>query len=117
MFVYFRHISLFNLIYKLISKIDANHLKPFLDKAISTEQYGFLKNRKILEHMGITQEILHSIKTKKLKALVLKLDLVKAFEKVNWTFLRLVLLQIGVHVDGVNWIMGSIISSNFFGAG
>ena len=45
--------------------------------------------------------------------MVLKLDLEKAFDKVNWTYLRLILLQIGVPLGGVNWIMGCISTVNF----
>ena len=44
--------------------------------------------------------------------MVLKLDLVKAFDRVNWTFLRL-LIQIGIPLLGVNWIMGCVSSSCF----
>ena len=44
-FVDFRPISLCNLLYKLIGKVIAVRLKPFLDSHISKEQYGFLKNR------------------------------------------------------------------------
>ena len=40
-------------------------------------------NRQIMELVGITKETLHTIKTKKRCALVLKLDLVKAFDRVN----------------------------------
>ena len=40
--------------------------------------------------------------------MVLKLNLEKAFDKVNWTYLRLILLQIWVRLGGVNWIMGCI---------
>ena len=45
--------------------------------------------------------------------MVLKLDLVKAFEKVNWSFHRMVLLQIGIPGTFVNWIVGCVDSSNF----
>ena len=53
-FADFRLISLCNLIYKLISKIIAVRLKPFFDSHISREQYGFFKNRQIVELIGIT---------------------------------------------------------------
>ena len=58
-------------------------LKPHLDTHISREQYGFLKDRQIVETIGIVQETLHTIKTKNMCALILKLDLVKAFDRVN----------------------------------
>ena len=95
-FANFRPISLCNLLYKLIAKVIAVRLKPFLDTHISKEQYGFLKNRQIIDPIGIVQESLHSIKTKNLCAFLLKIDLIKAFDRVNWTFIRLILLQIGV---------------------
>ena len=111
-FLDFRPISLCNLIYKLIAKIVALRLKSFLDKAISPKQFGFLRQRHIAEPIGITQEALHTIK-KKNCAMVLKLNLEKDFDKVNWTYLRLILLQIGVPLGGVNWIMGCISMVNF----
>ena len=52
--------------------------------------------------MRITQEVLHTIKTKKLDALILKIDIIKAFNRVNWVFLRLILLQVGLDVGTVN---------------
>ena len=88
----FHPISLCNPVYKLISKVIVVRLKPSLDKHISREQFGFLKNRQIVEPIGITQEALHSLKSKKSRALVLKLDLVKAFDSVNWSYLSLILL-------------------------
>ena len=112
-FMDFRPISLCNLVYKLISKIIAVRLKPFLDTHISREQFGFLKNRQIVEPIGITQETLHSVKIKNTCALILKLDFVKAFDRVNWSYIRLILIQIGVPLMGVNWIMGCLTSTNF----
>jgi hypothetical protein len=74
----YRPIALCNLCYKLISKIIASRLKPFLSRYISNEQLGFLKGRQILDAIGTAQECLHSIKSKNSKALILKLDLKKA---------------------------------------
>ena len=101
-FADFRPISLCNLLYKLISKVIMVRVKPFLDSGISQEQYGFLKNRQIVDPIGIVQESLHSIKSKNPCAFILKLDLTKAFDRVNWTFIRLILIQIGAPLQTVN---------------
>lgn len=45
------------------------------------------------------------MKVKKLPGLVLKLDLVKAYDGVNSVFLRLALLQIGLPPDTTDWII------------
>ena len=69
-FADFRPTSLCNLVYKLISKVAKLRLKPFLDKFISPQQFGFLKNRQITEPLAITQEVLHTVKTKNRRALI-----------------------------------------------
>ena len=53
------------------------------------------------------------MKTKNKSALILNLDLSKAFDRVNWYYLRIILLQIRVPLVGVNWIMGCLSSANF----
>ena len=52
-FAEFRPISLCNFLYKLILKVIAVRLKPHLDTHISREQYGFVKDRQIVETIGI----------------------------------------------------------------
>ena len=47
----------------------------------------------------MAHECLHNVKVEKKKALVLKLYLMKAYDKVNWDYMRLVLLQIGLSVE------------------
>jgi hypothetical protein len=52
-------------------------------------------------------------KMKKLQALILKLDLKKAYDCVNWDFLRLILIQTGFSLSSINWIMSCVVSSSF----
>jgi hypothetical protein len=91
-FAGFKPISLCNLIYNIIYKIIASRIKSYLSKGISKEQFGFLENRNIIEAIGVAREAMHSINIKKSKALVLKLDMMKAYDRFNWSFLRLYLL-------------------------
>ena len=58
----FRPISLFSCIYKIISKLMATRLKPFLSRNISLEQYGFLDGNKIHEVIGVAQDTIHCLK-------------------------------------------------------
>jgi hypothetical protein len=109
----FRPIALCNLCYKLIAKIIANRIKPILSRTLSGEQLGFLKGRQILDAIGTTQECLHSIKMKNLKALILKLDLKKAYDCINWDYLRLTLIQTGFGLLTTNWIMSCVISATY----
>jgi len=86
-------ISLCNCLYKIISKVISRRLKVILSKHIFGEQFGFLKGKQIHEAIEVAQEGLHSIKLKKLKAVVIKIDLSKAFDRVNWLYIRMLLIH------------------------
>jgi hypothetical protein len=109
----FRPIALCNLCYKIIAKVIARRLRPILSLTLSEEQLGFLKGRQILDAIGTTQECLHSIKAKKLQAIILKLDLKKAYDCTNWDYLRFMLLQCGFGLLMTNWIMGCVASTTY----
>jgi len=109
----FRPISLCNCIYKVISKIIARRIKGILSSNISSEQFGFLKGRQIHEAIGVAQEGLHSMKTSKIKGAVIKIDLSKAYDKVNWLFIRLLLTHLGFNINFIRWIMSCISTVSF----
>ena len=50
---------------------------------MSQQQFGFLKHRKIIEAIGMAQEVFHSIKKKNQKVMVLQIDLNKAYDRVH----------------------------------
>jgi hypothetical protein len=98
----YRHIALCNLCYKLISTVISNRIKPILSRELSSEKLGFLKGRNILYAIGTTQEFIHIIKARKQQALILKLDLKKAYDCVSWDFLHLILVQTGFSIHSIN---------------
>jgi len=66
-----------------------------------------------LDAVGTAQECMNNIKTKNLKALVLKLDLHKAYDCVNWDYLRLILLRTDMGLLVTNWIMRCVTTTSF----
>jgi hypothetical protein len=77
------------------------------------EQFGFLEGRQIQEAVGVAKEGLHSLKNTRSKGAILNIDLSKAFDRVNWTYIRLLLTHIGFHVPFIKWIMACITSVSF----
>jgi hypothetical protein len=54
-----------------------------------------------------------AIKHKNLKALVLKLDIQKAFDNIDWEFLRLILFSVGFGEKFSHWILSCVTNANF----
>ena len=78
----FRPIALCNVIYKIISKVIANHLKPLLLRLIISEQLRFVEGRKILDGVILVHEIIHSLKSSRMPGMMIKLDIAKAYDKL-----------------------------------
>lgn len=75
---------------------------------ITNHQHAFLKDRNILDAVAMTQECLFSILTKNIDAAILKIDLTKAYDCVDWGFLRILLANIGLRTQFINWIMACV---------
>ena len=108
-----RPIALCNVIYKIISKVIANRLKPLLPLIISPKQAGFVEGRQILDGIILVHKTIHSLKVTRTPGMLLKLDLSKAYDKLNWQFLASILKAFGFVEEWSNWIM-NMVSSDFF---
>ena len=94
-------------------KVLANKLKPLILGLISIEQTGFVEGRQILDGIILTHEMIHSLKQTKTLGMLLMVDLAIAYDKVNWRFLKEILLAYGFKHDWVKWI-GNLVSMRFF---
>jgi len=97
-----------------VTKIIAIRIKVILSNHILGEQFGFLEGRQIHEAIRVAQDGMHSIKTKKLKGEILKIDLSKAYDKVSWLYIRLLLTHLGFDIGFIRWIMSCITTISFF---
>lgn len=83
----FRPIALCNTIYKILSITLAFRFKSILPKLIYEEQTSFVPGRSILDGITIIQETIHSAKLNKEACMLMKLDIQKAYDMVNWRLL------------------------------
>jgi len=104
----FRPICLLNVDYKGITKVLTNRFTPVAPKLIGGNQTGFIKARNILEGVLILHEIVHELRTKGKKGLILKIDFEKAYDKVNWRFLEEVMKGKGLPDTWINWVMQTV---------
>lgn len=111
----FRPISVCNVIYKLISKILTLRLKPFIGSCISRAQSAFIPGREISENVILLKEVLHSfgLASYKNKEFCLKVDLSKAFDRMDWEFIRSLMPVYNFPPKFAKWIMGCIESAQF----
>lgn len=86
----FRPISLCNTIYKIVTKVIVNRLKPVIHDIVSPFQTGFIPGRRIHENIVVAQDIVYSMNKMRGKRgyFAIKVDLSKAYDKLSWPFLR-----------------------------
>ncbi|KAL0284392.1 UNVERIFIED_CONTAM: putative mitochondrial protein [Sesamum angustifolium] len=104
----YRPISLCNVAYKIASKTIANRLKPWLDRIICPSQSTFVLGSLITDNMLLAFETKHFLHThsKGLKHFMnLKLDISKAYDHVEWSFLWTVLGKLGFPCNFVELVM------------
>eukprot|EP00253_Pinus_taeda_P014609 PITA_14609 len=109
----FRPIALCNVIYKIISKVIANRLKTILPGIISEAQSGYVEDRQILDNILLAQEMIHSLHSRKEASMIMQLDLSKAYDKVSWKYLEVVLGAFGFCRTWIKWILALIKSPRY----
>ncbi|CAN1835217.1 Transposon TX1 uncharacterized 149 kDa protein [Linum perenne] len=84
----FRPISCCNVVYKCITKVLANRIGGILPLVISNSQSTFVKGRIITDNVLMAQELVNSYHLGNVSPrCVIKADLMKAFDSVDWHFL------------------------------
>ena len=98
-----RPISLLNSDYKILTKSIAKRLETVLPKIINPDQTGYIKGRFIGENVRLIQDIMFHTKLEEKPGIALFLDFRKAFDTIEWNYIKTALQMFNFGPDVRNW--------------
>ena len=99
-----RPITLLNCDYKIFAKAIANRIVKILISVINSDQTGFLERRLIGENIRIIEDIINFTDCASKPGLLLFLDFQKAFDSLEWSFIKKSFQYFNFGQSLISWI-------------
>ena len=99
-----RPISLLNVDYKLASRVIAGRLLKVIHLVVAKDQTCGAPGRFIGENVALLRDIVDYTTSSNVPAAILSLDQEKAFDRVDWGFMRATLRKMGFGPSFVCWV-------------
>ncbi|XP_074314789.1 uncharacterized protein LOC141650753 [Silene latifolia] len=110
----FRPIACCNIMYKCIAKVLCNRLSLVLPDIFSPNQSAFIKDRDIVEKILICQDLTKLYNRKICSPrVIMKLDLQKAYDSIEWSFLRDMLKALNFPKHFINLFMECVTTPHY----
>ncbi|KAK3217930.1 hypothetical protein Dsin_011900 [Dipteronia sinensis] len=105
-------IVLSNFLFKISSKILADRLAQIAARIVSPHQFGFIRDRHIEDCIALASDYVNVTHKKCYGGnLAMEIDIHKAFDTLDWSFLRRVLQAFGFSLVFIDWIDSILRSS------
>lgn len=72
-----------------------------------------MEGKQILDNIIQAHEVVHSLTSKKKAGMIMQLDIAKAYDKINWTYIKKVLATFGFDHSWIRWVMALVTSTSF----
>lgn len=103
-----------DLVYKIIAKILTPRLKAVVADVVSEEQTSFIPGRQITDNIILATELIKGYTRKSISPrCMIKVDLRKAYDSLEWPFLHAKLHYLGFPLKFVDWIMACVTSVSY----
>ena len=99
-----RPLTLLNCDYKIATKAIASRIKMFLPKLVSDDQTGFIGDRFTGENIRLIDSVIKYTKARNIPGLLVFLDFEKAFDTLEWPFIRKTFEHFGFGPSLLNWL-------------
>ena len=99
-----RPISLLNVDYKLAARVLAGRLLKVIHLAVADDQTCGVPGRYIGENVAFLRDVVHYASFSGQPVPILSLDQEKAFDRVDWGFMRSTLLSMGFSRSFIKWV-------------
>ena len=112
----YRPISLCNVAYKIASNVVANMMKLVLQEIIGENQSAIVAERLITDNVMVAHELMNHISKKrkgKCGEMAVKLDMSKAYDRVEWDCLQLIMQKLGFHDRWISIVMCCVSSVKY----
>nr|GEY40136.1 hypothetical protein [Tanacetum cinerariifolium] len=110
----YRPISCCNVLYKCITKIIANRIKGDLGNLVYINQSAFVLGRRISNNILLTQKLMRNYHSRRgPPRCASKVYIQKAYDIIDWAFLKSILIGFGFHHKMVDWIMVCVSTTSY----
>ena len=99
-----RPITLLNVDYKIASRVIAGRLLKVIHLVVSGDQTCGVPGRFIGENVSLLRDVVHYASSSGTPVAILSLDQEKAFDRVDWGFMKSTLVAMGFGPSFISWV-------------